>query len=110
MEEVYRAHKMENESGPIRFEREMDIPTCVHRLKVYLYLLPLPIAHQDIITVQRTVLMYGVVPLFMTLIFMKSDLRATGCIIGYFQFLDGPHEVLKTFLLSTLFTTLSIEK
>ena len=28
----------ENESGPIRFEREMDTLTCVHRLKVYLYL------------------------------------------------------------------------
>ena len=28
---------MENESGPTRFEREMGIPTCVHRLKVYLY-------------------------------------------------------------------------
>ena len=31
-------HITENESGPIRFEREMGNPTCVHRLKVYLTL------------------------------------------------------------------------
>ena len=30
-------HTTENESGPIRFEREMGIPICVHRLKVYLF-------------------------------------------------------------------------
>ena len=29
-------HTTENESGPIRFEREMGTPICVHRLKVYL--------------------------------------------------------------------------
>ena len=32
-------HTTENESGPIRFEREMGTPTCVHRLKVYLTLI-----------------------------------------------------------------------
>ena len=32
-------HTTENESGPIRFEREMGTLTCVHRLKVYLLLL-----------------------------------------------------------------------
>ena len=31
-------HTTENESGLIRFEREMGTLTCVHRLKVYLYL------------------------------------------------------------------------
>ena len=30
-------HTTENESGPIRFEREMGIPICVHKLKVYLF-------------------------------------------------------------------------
>ena len=30
-------HTTENESGPIRFAREMGTPTCVHRLIVYLY-------------------------------------------------------------------------
>ena len=35
-------HTTENESGPIRFEREMGTLTCVHRLKVYL---TLPRAH-----------------------------------------------------------------
>ena len=34
-------HATENESCPIRFEREMGTPTCVHRLKVLpLYLYP----------------------------------------------------------------------
>ena len=28
----------ENESGPIRFEREMCTPTCINKSKVYLYL------------------------------------------------------------------------
>ena len=34
-------HTTENESGPIRFEKEMGTPTCVHRLKVYLFILNL---------------------------------------------------------------------
>ena len=34
-------HTTQNESGPIRFEREMGTPTWVHRLKVYLFTMPL---------------------------------------------------------------------
>ena len=37
-----KSHTTENESGPIRFEREMGTPTCVHRFKVYLLLFTLP--------------------------------------------------------------------
>ena len=33
-----KPHTTQNDSGPIRVEREMGTLTCVHRLKVYFYL------------------------------------------------------------------------